>query len=114
MGVIVAYRWKGEAERAANDQVTYALCGWGRIDLRLPLLRAVAVEQDDVGYVWQVAEQFDAMLRERRRLEARLAAAPAMAPPERRTGLFATAGCPDTLRRSIEAHHTNLTTRATR
>ena len=83
--------------------MTYAICGWGGIDLRTPFLQSAhAKGVDPIVVLDELARRFDDTMRERQRLEAVLALNPANAPETRHTGLFATGGCPDSLKAEIE------------
>lgn len=101
-GYIAYQRWLFAADTAANDAVTYEICGWGVIDLRTPFLIVAIKEGVDVT-VWDaLAKRYDDAERERRRLEAVLTAYGENKPTRRIGGLYATGGCADTVRERIE------------
>lgn len=94
--------WLHAADAAANDGVTYEVCGWGVIDLRTPFLSA-AIKQGVDATAWDdLATRYDDAARERRRTEAVLTAHGANAPTQRTSGLYATAGCAESVRTRIE------------
>lgn len=106
-GYIAYQRRLLAAEMAANDAVTYEICGWGMIDLRTSFL-ATAIKQGVDVTVWdELAKRFDDTARERRRTEAVLTAHGANAPMQRTSGLYATGGCTDALREQIERQATS-------
>lgn len=47
-GYLAYQRWLHAADVAANDAVTYEVCGWGMIDLRTPFLAAAIKQGVDV------------------------------------------------------------------
>ena len=95
-------RWQRLAERLAHAEITYQICGWGFRDLRTPLAAAL-LDADSLKTAYpDILRHFDATLQERQRQETQLAAAAAAPPLQRRFGLHATAGCPETLRQQIE------------
>lgn len=101
-GYLAYQRWLFAADVAANDAVTYEICGWGMIDLRTPFL-ASAIKQDvDVTAWHELAKRYDDAMRERRQTEAMLTAHGANAPTQRISGLYATGGCTEPLRKRIE------------
>lgn len=109
-GYIAYQRQLFAADMAANDAVTYEICGWGVIDLRTPFLIAAIKEGVDVT-VWDaLAKRFDDAEWERRRLEAVLTAHEENKPMQRTTGLYATGGCTNTVRKRIERKLKGTTT----
>ena len=89
-------------EDAANDQVTYEICGWGSIDLLTPHLLAVYRRDKDISRMDEFARQYEQIVRERRQMEATLTAHGANAPAQRTTGLYPTGGCSASVRERIE------------
>lgn len=99
---ITMQKWLQAAEDAANERVTYEICGWGSIDLLTPFL-AGAVRQGVDAPMWdELTRRYEEAVRERRRTEAVLTAHGANAPNQRTTGLHATGGCSDSVRQRIE------------
>jgi len=95
-------KWLQAAEDAANEHVTYEICGWGSIDLLTPFL-AGAVRQGVDALMWdELTRRYEEAIRERRRAEAVLTAHGANAPNQRTTGLYATGGCSNSVRQRIE------------
>lgn len=101
-GYVTTQRWLQAAEAAANEQVTYEVCGWGSIDLLTPFLTAAIRQGVDVALWDSLTQRYEDTARERRRTEAVLTAHGANAPPQRTTGLHATGGCTDSVRERIE------------
>lgn len=102
LGYVTDYRWRQVAEEAANEQVTYEVCGWGFIDLLTPFLLTLSGQGFDVGLADELARRYEDSARERRRTEAVLTAHGANAPTQRTTGLHATGGCSEAVRARIE------------
>lgn len=101
-GYLAYQQWLHAADVAANESITYEICGWGVIDLRTPFL-SVAIKQGvDVTAWHELAKRHDDAVRERRQTEAVLTAHGANAPMQRTSGLYATGGCTDTVRERIE------------
>ncbi|MBP7337496.1 hypothetical protein [Niveispirillum sp.] len=100
-GFLAFQRWLHAADVAANDAVTYEICGWGMIDLRTPFLAAAIKQGVDVTAWDDLAERYDDAARERRQTEAVLTARGANAPMQRTSGLYATGGCTEALRKRI-------------
>ncbi|HYD69266.1 hypothetical protein [Azospirillum sp.] len=99
---ITMQKWLQAAEDAANEHVTYEICGWGSIDLLTPFL-AGAVRQGVDALMWdELTRRYEEAIRERRRAEAVLTAHGANAPNQRTTGLYATGGCSNSVRQRIE------------
>lgn len=99
---ITMQKWLQAAEDAANERVTYEICGWGSIDVLTPFL-AGAVRQGVEALMWdELTRRYEEAVRERRRTEAVLTAHGANAPNQRATGLYATGGCSDSVRQRIE------------
>ncbi|AWJ91790.1 hypothetical protein Sp245p_18400 (plasmid) [Azospirillum baldaniorum] len=101
-GYVAHQRWLQAADVAANEQVTHEICGWGFIDLRTPFLQS-AVRQGIDALLWdELAQRFDGAIHERRQTEAVLTAHGANAPVQRITGLHATGGCSEAVRKRIQ------------
>lgn len=90
------------ADVAANESVTYEVCGWGVIDLRTSLLSSAIEQGVDVLALDELAKRYDDAARERRRTEAVLTAHGMNAPMQRISGLHFTGGCTDAVRARIE------------
>ncbi|WP_240002397.1 hypothetical protein [Oleisolibacter albus] len=101
-GYLAFQRWLHAADVAANDAITYEVCGWGMIDLRTPFLAAAIKQSVDVTAWDDLAKRYDNAARERRRTEAVLTAHGANAPMQRTSGLYATGGCTDAVRERTE------------
>ncbi|MFZ4703294.1 MAG: hypothetical protein ACOYMG_24895 [Candidatus Methylumidiphilus sp.] len=101
-GYLTMQHWLHAADVAANDSVTYEICGWGVIDLRTSFLSAAIRQGGDVTAWDELAKRYDDAARERRRTEAVLTAQGANTPTERTSGLYATGGCSSVVRERIE------------
>lgn len=103
-GYLAMQRWLHAADVAANESVTYEICGWGVIDLRTPFLSSAIKHGVDVLAWDELAKRYDDTARERQRTEAVLTAHGANAPMQRTSGLHATSGCADAVRERIEQY----------
>ncbi|HYH20696.1 MAG TPA: hypothetical protein VD995_18975 [Azospirillum sp.] len=106
-GYLAMQRWLHAADVAANESVTYEICGWGMIDLRTPFLSSAIKQGVDVTAWDELARRYDDAARERQRTEALLTAHGANAPMQRTSGLHATGGCTDAVRERIERQTTH-------
>jgi len=105
-GYLAYQQWLHAADVAANESVTYEICGWGVIDLRAPFLSAAIKKGVDVTAWHELAKRYDDAARERRQTEALLTAHGANMPMQRTSGLYATGGCVDAVRERIERRAT--------
>lgn len=101
-GYLAYQQWLHAADVAANESVTYEICGWGMIDLRTSFLSAAIKQGVDVTAWHELAKRYDDAVRERRQMEAVLTAHGANAPMQRTSGLYFTDGCSPARRKQIE------------
>lgn len=110
-GYLAYQQWLHAADVAANESVTYEICGWGMIDLRTSFLSAAIKQGVDVTAWHELAKRYDDAVRQRRQTEAVLTAHGANAPMQRTSGLYATGGCTDSVRERVERLTNDVTQR---